>query len=512
MNRAWMVPLVLVAGVGVGCQNKVLEENKQLHDQNVELQDQLRQKDGEIASRPQASDVTALQGQLADRDRQIADMQAQLNKPAAGEAPTSDSFAGITVTRDTRAGTITVNVPGDVLFTSGDAALKPTAKATLGKIAGVIKKQFSGKKLFVDGFTDTDPITRTKDKWKDNLDLSAARAAPSPLNWRATGSPGAASGCVRSATPRRAAARKRAGASKSSSSRSNAPDPARARRPRPSRGRRAWFIFGRLAMRTFLLPVVIGLCLTGCAPQQDPGVPIPKKSGALALSAADAVVAQTADTVDAIDAARRVVAENLANADTTGYKAIACRVNAGRPESYFNMEQGSLQSTNRDFDVAVSGPGFFRVKVAPNQGDGFAYTRNGNLFSDRDGQVVVGIDDGYRLDPPVTVPTEAVKLSITDDGVVQVILPGRVELQTVGQIHLYRFPNAAGLGRLPMSVLFQQTDASGPAIEAKPGENGNGRLQQGFLEASNVSLTREKLRGEFLDRWRDTVLAQTAAR
>lgn len=176
MNRAWMVPLLALAAVGLGCQNKVLDENKQLHGQNLELQEQLRQKDGEIASRPQTADVAALQGQLADRDKQIADMQAQLNRPAAGEAATSDSFAGITVTRDTRAGTVTVNVPGDVLFASGDAALKPTAKATLGKIAGVIKKQFSGKKLFVDGFTDTDPITRSKDKWKDNLDLSAARA------------------------------------------------------------------------------------------------------------------------------------------------------------------------------------------------------------------------------------------------------------------------------------------------------------------------------------------------
>ena len=75
-----------------------------------------------------------------------------------------------------KAGTITVAVPGDVLFASGDAAVKPAAKGTLNKIATEIKRQFSGKKLFVDGYTDTDPITRTKDKWKDNLDLSAARA------------------------------------------------------------------------------------------------------------------------------------------------------------------------------------------------------------------------------------------------------------------------------------------------------------------------------------------------
>jgi flagellar motor protein MotB len=182
MKSAWMAALLLapLAAFNVGCQNKVLEENKQLRNQNLELQDNLRQKDTDLAGRPQASDLAALQGQLAEKDKQLADMQAQLNKPAAGEvAPSNNadgSFGGITVTRDTRAGTITVNVPGDVLFASGDAALKSSAKATLGKIAGVLKKQFGGKKLLVDGFTDTDPITRTKDKWKDNLDLSAARA------------------------------------------------------------------------------------------------------------------------------------------------------------------------------------------------------------------------------------------------------------------------------------------------------------------------------------------------
>ncbi|HEX8325676.1 MAG TPA: OmpA family protein [Tepidisphaeraceae bacterium] len=172
-----MAPLLLTAVAGLGCQNKVLDENKQLRDQNVELQDQLHQKDTDLSSRPQASDLAALQATMREKDQQIADLQSQMNKPVAGETAANDgSLAGITVTRDTRAGTITVNVPGDVLFASGDAAIKPGAKATLSKIADILKKQFGGKKLMVDGFTDTDPITRTRDKWKDNLDLSAARA------------------------------------------------------------------------------------------------------------------------------------------------------------------------------------------------------------------------------------------------------------------------------------------------------------------------------------------------
>ena len=180
MTRAWTCALLPLLAVAAGCQNKVLDENKALRGQNIELQDQLRQRESDLSGRPQTSDLATLQGQLADRDRQIADMQTQLNKPAAGEpAPTPNGeggFGSITVTRDAKSGNITVNVPGDVLFASGDSAIKPAAKSTLAKIAAVIKKQFGGKKLLVDGFTDTDPITRTKDKWKDNLDLSAARA------------------------------------------------------------------------------------------------------------------------------------------------------------------------------------------------------------------------------------------------------------------------------------------------------------------------------------------------
>src|ERR1700759_5641159 len=142
MTRAWMAPLVIIVAAAAGCQNKVLDENQQLRNQNVELQDQLHQKDTDLAGRPQASDLTALQGQLADRDKQIADLQAQMNKPVAGEvapapAAATGGFGGITVTRDARSGNITVNVPGDVLFASGEADVKTSGKATVSKIAGI---------------------------------------------------------------------------------------------------------------------------------------------------------------------------------------------------------------------------------------------------------------------------------------------------------------------------------------------------------------------------------------
>lgn len=176
MKRAGM-GLMVLAAAAAGCQSKLYDENQALRNQNIELQDQLGKKDTELAGRPQAQDLASLQGALADRDKQIADLQSQLSKPAAGALPQPETgLSGITVSRDDKAGTVTVNVPGDVLFASGDAAIKTSAEATLDKIAGLIKKEFSGKKLIVDGFTDTDPITRTKDKWKDNLDLSAARS------------------------------------------------------------------------------------------------------------------------------------------------------------------------------------------------------------------------------------------------------------------------------------------------------------------------------------------------
>ncbi|HEX8341577.1 MAG TPA: OmpA family protein [Tepidisphaeraceae bacterium] len=166
----------LAAGV-VGCKNAVHDENIGLRKQNIELQQEKSRLEGELGGRPQRQDVQMLQAQLGERDKQIADLQGQLNKPQPTASPEDNSaLAGITVTRDDKAGTITVNVPGDVLFASGDSAVKESAKATLTKIADIVKKDFAGKKVMVDGHTDADPITRTKDKWKDNLDLSAARA------------------------------------------------------------------------------------------------------------------------------------------------------------------------------------------------------------------------------------------------------------------------------------------------------------------------------------------------
>jgi chemotaxis protein MotB len=175
MIRSPLFFLVAAALLATGCQNKLHDENLALHKQNRELQTQLTDRDEKIRTAPDPSQVSALQGQIADRDAKIKDLEANLKKPAAG-APADPTLAGIETTYDPKAGTVTVNVPGDVLFDAGKAMLRPTALGTLNKIADAIKKDYSGKHIQVDGYTDSDPITKTKDQWDDNWDLSYARA------------------------------------------------------------------------------------------------------------------------------------------------------------------------------------------------------------------------------------------------------------------------------------------------------------------------------------------------
>ncbi len=212
-----------------------------------------------------------------------------------------------------------------------------------------------------------------------------------------------------------------------------------------------------------------------------------------------------------------VVANNLANAETNAFKRMrtnfedlmylvqkqpGAQNSSGElsPAGIFvglgvkisntqlDLEQGSLESTGRQLDVSISGQGFFRVKT--NVGDGFAYTRNGNLFTNKDGDIVLGLGDGYRLDPPITLPSDTKEVNISANGVVQVTRADSVNKETVGNIKLYQFVNPNGLNLVGGS-LYQQTDSSGEAVENTPGENGSGTLQQSFLESSNVDPVKE---------------------
>jgi flagellar motor protein MotB len=171
-----MIALVasLLGLSAIGCQNKVHDENIALHRQNQELQTKNTQLNDELGRRPDPAQLATMQQELAAKDAKIAELQEQLRRPAPGQVQ-DNSLQGIEVTKD-KYGTVTVNLPGDVLFDSGKADLKSSAKTTLSKVASAIKKEYPNKRILVNGYTDTDPISRSKDKWEDNLDLSAARA------------------------------------------------------------------------------------------------------------------------------------------------------------------------------------------------------------------------------------------------------------------------------------------------------------------------------------------------
>jgi flagellar basal body rod protein FlgG len=227
---------------------------------------------------------------------------------------------------------------------------------------------------------------------------------------------------------------------------------------------------------------------------------------AAALAAAGDRTAQLSAALAAIDMSFNVCAVNLANLETTAYKAsYASREAAGTPVFRTNFEQGSALSTGRQLDLMISGQGFLKVKIQDSIADGFAYTRNGNFFVNRDGEIVLGMGDGYKLEPKMTVPKGVTDISISTDGNVEVVRAGRVTKQMIGRIQLHQFMNPEGLNLLSGS-LYTQTEQAGPPIESHPGEDGAGQLLQGYLEGSNVDATRERLRMRFLQNWRGMIL------
>jgi flagellar basal-body rod protein FlgG len=148
-----------------------------------------------------------------------------------------------------------------------------------------------------------------------------------------------------------------------------------------------------------------------------------------------------------------------------------------------NHEQGSFETTNNQLDIAIEGDGFFQVQ---NPNGDFYYTRAGNFGLNATGQLVLGsANNGYLLDPVVTIPPEATDVVITSDGQVQIRTQDSPNLQTITQLTIAKFVNPDGLLKLGDN-LYQRTDASGDATVNSPGQQGFGNIRQGFLEASNV--------------------------
>jgi len=214
-----------------------------------------------------------------------------------------------------------------------------------------------------------------------------------------------------------------------------------------------------------------------------------------------------------------VVANNLANAETTAFKrsranfedlmyltlkqpgtasasgdispaGIFVGLGVRISNTQLDLEQGSMESTNAPWDVAIQGNGFFRVKVNDSVGDGTAYTRNGSFFVNQEGELILGMGDGYKLVPPISVPTGATQVSVSQDGIISVLAAGSETPVQVGQLQISQFVNPQGLNLLGGS-LYQETESSGGPITTNPGESGAGDLLQGYLESSNVDPVKE---------------------
>ena len=209
-------------------------------------------------------------------------------------------------------------------------------------------------------------------------------------------------------------------------------------------------------------------------------------------------------------------ANNVANSSTTGFKSqrvnfedlfyetvrvpgtidgnglltpvgISAGLGTKIQSTELNFQQGSLEQTGQELDVAVVGDGFLRVQ----DGTEVMYTRAGNLTQNAEGQIVVAsADKGRLLDPPITIPPDATEIGISADGIVTVRLPGQQELTRLGQIQTARFINPKGLLQQGEN-LFVETSASGPPLVGNPGIEGRGQLRQRFLEQSNVEPVRE---------------------
>jgi flagellar basal-body rod protein FlgG len=148
-------------------------------------------------------------------------------------------------------------------------------------------------------------------------------------------------------------------------------------------------------------------------------------------------------------------------------------------------EQGNMLSTSNNLDLAIQGKGYLQITM-PDGTTG--YTRAGSLQLSPTGTIVT--PQGYTVAPGITIPNDALEVSINASGEVLVKLPAQVNPANVGQIQLANFPNEAGLQALGDNML-KETAASGNAVTGVPGAAGFGSILQGFLETSNVNMVNE---------------------
>ncbi|MCB2065042.1 MAG: flagellar basal-body rod protein FlgG [Erythrobacter sp.] len=218
--------------------------------------------------------------------------------------------------------------------------------------------------------------------------------------------------------------------------------------------------------------------------------------------------------LEAQDTRMRVIAHNLANIGTTGFKrdranfetlsyddarvagqrssgetAYAIGLNLGTGVSVQGTTridtQGTLSTTGNALDLALDGDGFFQVELPGGQ---TAYTRAGNFTLSAEGTLVTA--QGYAVQPAIQVPAGAQSITVGSDGTVTAIVDGDATPAELGQLTIASFVNPAGLQAAGDNLLLE-TAASGAADAGIAGQNGRGQIRQGMLEASNVNVVEE---------------------
>ncbi|MCX8055706.1 MAG: flagellar basal-body rod protein FlgG [Ignavibacteria bacterium] len=209
-----------------------------------------------------------------------------------------------------------------------------------------------------------------------------------------------------------------------------------------------------------------------------------------------------------------IIANNIANVNTTGFKKVrpefqdllyetlrpAGNVARSGVEPLNEVQigsgtelvattkifkQGDITSTNNPLDMAINGEGFFVIRKPDGN---IVYTRDGSFQLDRNGQIVTS--QGYSLDPGFTIPSDAIEIQITRDGVVSILTENSTDATVLGQIELARFINPAGLKSVGDNF-YQETPASGQPFFEVPGTNNTGEIIQHHLESANVDIVEE---------------------
>jgi flagellar basal-body rod protein FlgG len=218
--------------------------------------------------------------------------------------------------------------------------------------------------------------------------------------------------------------------------------------------------------------------------------------------------------LEAQDARMRVIANNLANVGTTGFKkdranfatlayqdarvagqkssgetAYATGLNLGTGVAIQStsqiVTQGALTTTGNALDLALDGDGYFQVEMPAGK---IGYTRAGNFTRSAEGQLVT--QQGYIVQPAITVPEGAGSITVSPDGTVSAVVAGEAQPTELGQLQVATFANPSGLQAIGDNFVVE-TAASGAAQLAPGGETGRGHIRQGMLEASNVNIVEE---------------------